>query len=202
MEEILPGIHHWTSMHEKIGAPVHSYFLVDAEGGVLIDPRVPDEGLGWFERHGEPHDVLLTNRHHYRQSDRFAEAFRATIHCHRAGLHEFTAGQAVEPFEHGNALPNGYLAIEVGILCPEETAFHTVRENGILCLGDCVIRMNGELGFVPDKYIGADPERVKRGIKERLAAILADQRFDHVLLAHGAPIVGGADEALRAFAGS
>jgi len=52
---------------------------------------------------------------------------------------------------------------------------------------------------VPDRLIGDDPEQVKRAILERVAALL-DEDFDHLLFAHGDPIVGGGKEALRAFA--
>ncbi|MGH3927049.1 MAG: hypothetical protein ACRDTT_29980, partial [Pseudonocardiaceae bacterium] len=119
MDEILPGVFHWTTHHEGIGARVHSYCLEDADGGVLVDPGVPEEGLDWFQDRGTPHGILLTNRHHYRDSGRFAEVFGSTVRVHAAGMHEFTKGEAVTPFEFGEALPNGFLAVGVGVLCPE-----------------------------------------------------------------------------------
>lgn len=48
MQEILPGVHHWTTFHEGIGQRVHSYYLTATEPAVLIDPRVPAQGLGVF----------------------------------------------------------------------------------------------------------------------------------------------------------
>lgn len=199
MDEILPGIFHWTTHHEKIGADVHSCWLEDADGGVLIDPRVPEEGLDWFQERGKPHDVLLTNRHHYRDSGHIADAFGSAIHAHAAGMHEFTKGEEVEPFEFGAALPHGFLAVEVGVLCPEETAFHTVREGGILFLGDAVVRWGKELGFVPEEHIGDDPPAIKRGIRQSLARILDTLEFRHLCLAHGAPILDDGADRLRAF---
>lgn len=199
MDEILPGVFHWTTHHEKIGAPVHSYCLEDAHGAVLVDPRVPEEGMEWFQDRDIPHDILLTNRHHYRDSGRFAEAFGSTVHAHAAGMHEFTKREKVEPFDFGQALPNGFLALEVGVLCPEETAFHTVREGGILFLGDSVVRWGKDLGFVPEEHIGDDPPAIKRGIKESLARILEERDFRHVCLAHGEPILDEGAARLRAF---
>ncbi|HUP00429.1 MAG TPA: hypothetical protein VM737_02785 [Gemmatimonadota bacterium] len=200
MNEILPGVFHWTTQHEKWGIDIHSYYLTDADGGVLIDPRVPEEGVEWFRRHGEPHDILLTNRHHYRHSGELAGAYGATVRCHRAGMHEFTSGEEVEPFAAGDDFPNGFLAIEIGVLCPEETAFHTVREAGILAIGDAVIR-EGDLRFVSDEYMGEDPEGVKAGLRESLGRLVEEHDFRHVLLAHGEPIVGGGREALARFVG-
>ena len=52
----------WTTVHPRIGIPVSSYYLADEK--VLVDPLVPEEGLGWFE--DKPEHLLLTNRHHYR----------------------------------------------------------------------------------------------------------------------------------------
>lgn len=200
MKEVLPGVFHWSTHHEKIGAPVHSCYLEDSDGGVLVDPRVPEEGLAWFrERGGAPHDILLTNRHHYRHSDRFAEAFGSTIRCHEAGMHEFVKGEPVTPFAYGGVFPHGFLAIEVGVLCPEETAFHTVREGGILFLGDSVIRWGNDLGFVPEEHLGDDPPVIKKGIRDSLARILDETEFHHLFLAHGEPILGEGAKRLRAF---
>lgn len=199
MDEILPGVFHWTTRHEGIGAEVHSYWLGDKAGGVLIDPRVPKEGMDWFRDRGAPHDILLTNRHHYRQSGLFAEEFGSAVHGHRAGMHEFKKGEKVEPFEFGAVFPNGFQALEVGILCPEETAFHTAREGGILFLGDSVVRWGKDLGFVPEEHIGDDPPAIKRGIRESLARILDERRFRHLCLAHGEPIVNDGAKRLRAF---
>lgn len=200
MREILPGVHHWTTHHEGIGVPVHSYLLGDAGGGVLIDPRVPEGGIEVVGALASPHDILLTNRHHYRHSDRFREAFGCRIRCHRAGLHEFRDDQAVEGFEHGDPLPNGYLAVRIGALCPEETGFHTVREGGILCLGDAVVRMGdgADLSFVPEEYMGDDPNAVERGLVAALKTAL-DFEFRHLLLAHGEPILESGKQALERF---
>ena len=66
MREITPGLWHWTARHQRIQMDVSSYYLL-AEG-ILIDPLIPAEGLSWFEVHGAPEHVLLTNRHHDRHA--------------------------------------------------------------------------------------------------------------------------------------
>ena len=199
MKEVLPGLFHWTAMHEKIGSPVHSHFLRDA--GVLLDPMLPAAGLDWFRKPGrEPRTILLTNRHHWRHSARFVRAFGARVRCHRAGLHEFTKGEPVEAFEWGEDLPGGVEALEVGVLCPEETALLLPVEGGALAFADAVIRdEDGELGFVPDQYIGEDPAAVKRGLKSAFRRLLA-RDFEHLLFAHGEPWIGGGKAALERFA--
>lgn len=142
MQEILPGVHHWTTFHEGIGQRVHSYYLTATEPAVLIDPRVPAQGLGVF-RAAPPRHAYLTNRHHYRHSDRFAAAFGTEIWCHTAGLHEFSDGEQVTAFQHNDLLPGGVQALAVGVLCPEETALYIPLHAGILALGDAIIREHG-----------------------------------------------------------
>jgi len=198
MKEILPGIFHWTTYHEGIGQKVHSCFLSCADPPALIDPRMPEEGLAWFNARPRPANALLTNRHHYRHSGRFEQAFGLKVWCHREGLHEFTAGEKIQPFAHGDELPGGILALPVGVLCPEETALFFPGCGGILAIGDAIVRRGDDLGFVPDALMGDDPEGVKRGLKKVFSGHL-DRDFDSLLFAHGRPWVGGAKEGLRRF---
>ena len=195
MNEILSGVVHWQAVHPNIGAPVSSYYLVDAR--VLIDPMEPAEGMDWFRENGPPEHILLTNRHHYRDSGRFVDAFACRMRASRPGMHEFSAGEPVEPFDYGDALPGGATAHEVGVICSDETALH-LPAHAALAVADGVI-LYGELGFVPDRYIGDEPEAVKRGLRESYGRLL-ELDFDNLLVAHGDPLVGGAREALREFA--
>jgi hypothetical protein len=196
MNEILPGVLHWTRTHPKIGIEVSSYYLRDER--VLIDPIEPDEGVGWFRDHGPPEHVLLSNRHHHRDSAAFVGAFGCSVRASRPGMHEFGPGQPVEPFDYGDELPGGVRAHEVGVICPDETALHVPRHR-TLAVADGVIRYGGELRFVADEHLGDDVEGVKRGLRESYARLL-ELDFDNLLLAHGDPLVGGAKDALRRFA--
>ena len=97
MQEIAPGIHHWTARHPVIRTRVHSAYVEPARA--LIDPLLPEEGLAAFEGLARPEVVLLTNRHHYRHSDRFSEAFGCVVRASAAGMHEFEGTERrVEPF--------------------------------------------------------------------------------------------------------
>ena len=182
-------------MHPRIGIPVSSYYLADEK--VLVDPLVPEEGLGWFE--DKPEHVLLTNRHHYRGSGDFVEFFDCRVWCVSSGVHEFTADKRVESFEFGSKLPGNIQAIEIGALCPDEAALHIRRDDGLVALADGVIREgNGPLTFVPEQYMGEDPRTVKAGLRQAYRHLL-EREFDHLLLAHGDPWIGGGKEALRTF---
>jgi len=196
MKEIIPGIFHWTTPHPRIQVDVSSYYLKDA--GVLIDPLVPAAGLDAFP--GPPRDIVLTNRHHYRDSGRIAKQYGCTIWCVESGLHEFTHGEEVRPFAFGDSLPGNMTAIEISVICPDETALHIPVGAGAMAVGDGVVRMEeGPLGFVPDEYIGDDPDSIKKGLRASYGRLL-EWDFDHLLLAHGRPWVGGGKKALREFA--
>ena len=196
MEQIAPGLWHWTARHEHIHSAVSTYYLADSR--VLIDPMIPEDGLGWFEQHGVPEHVLLTNRHHDRQSWRLRDAFGCTIHCVRNGMYELEGRGPAEPFDFGDELPGGVIVHEVDAICPDETALHIPSHRALAC-ADGVVRSrdSGDLAFVSD-HLMDDPEETKAGLREAYRGLL-DLDFDRLLLAHGSPVVSDGKEALRAF---
>lgn len=197
MREIAPGLWHWTAPHDRIGVEVSSYYLERER--VLLDPMPPPEGMQWLEEHGPPEDILLTNRHHDRHSWELRERFGCTVHCVRNGIHELEGRGPVEPFDFGDKLPGGAVVHEIGVICPDETALYIPAHNALAC-ADGVVHYGDELGFVPEQYMD-DPEATKRGLREAYSQLLKLD-FDILLLAHGAPWVGGAKEALQRFSTS
>jgi hypothetical protein len=195
MREILPGIHHWTAFHEGIKMDVSSY-LVGDDPLTLLDPMVPGEGLDWFREHGPPGQIVLTNRHHYRHSDRFVEAFGCPVRCVRNGLHEFKEGQEVEGFDFGDKLAAATTALEVDAICPDDTAMHIELAGGVLAFADSLIHY-GAVGFVPDEHMDG-PEQVKQQIRDRTERLL-ELDFEHLLFAHGDPRLHDGKQALRDF---
>ena len=196
MDEIAPGLWHWKALRESIGSEVSSYYL--AAEHVLIDAMIPSEGLGWFDEHGRPEHVLLTNRHHDRDAWRLCEAFDCTVYCVRNGVHELEGRGPVEAFEFDDDLPGGVVAYEVDAICPDECALH-VPAHRALAVADGVVRWpaDGPLRFVPDELMD-EPERTKSGLRDAYRRLL-DLDFDRLLLAHGDPITHGAKDALSSF---
>jgi hypothetical protein len=197
MQEILPGIFHWTRAHPKIKIHVSSYYLEPER--VLIDPLIPDEGLEWFAE-SPPENIYLSIRHHYRHCAEVAERFGCEIWCVEQGLHEFTHGETVRGFNFGDTLSGDIQSVEIGSICPDEGALYIEREGGCVVLADgCVKLEDGPLQFVPDSLLGADPEGVKAGLRTAFGRLLDDYSFQHVLLSHGGPLVGNGREQLAEF---
>ncbi len=198
IREVLPGVWHWTAIHPKIRAPVDSYYIESA--GIVLDPMVPREGLEWFESRQTPSQVVLTNRHHLRHSERYVEAFGCPIRCCEAGLHEFERGPKVEGFAFGEELAPGIAAHQLGAICPDDTALHIhTSKGGAVAFADGLTRpRGGGLSFVPEFLMGDDPSAVRGGLREALRGLL-DLDFDNLLFAHGEPLIGGGKVALRKF---
>lgn len=202
IREVLHGVHHWTTIHPAIQIAVSSYFIEGAS--TLLDPLLPEEGLEWFRE--APQRVLLTNRLHSRHTKQFVDAFGCEVWTNREGLHHFGPSGEIRDldphgFEAGAILNGGIQSHPVGALCPDETAFTIPGPEPALAIADGVVRDgDGPLVFVPDFLMGDDPETVKRGLIAAYRRILdSDATFDHLLLAHGEPWIGGGRTALRDF---
>ncbi len=197
MQEIAPGLWHWTAEHEHIHLDVSSYYLSGER--VLIDAMVPPEGLEWFAERSPPEHVVLSNRHHDRHAWRFKEEFGCEVHCVRNGMHELAGRGEARPFDFGDELPGGLVVHEIDAICPDETALHIPAHDALVC-ADGVVRWPGGdgLAFVPE-HLMDEPEQTKRALRSAYERMLALD-FEMLLLAHGEPLTSGGKEALRAFA--
>jgi hypothetical protein len=196
MREIAPGLWHWTALRESIHHEVSSYYLERER--VVLDPMLPDEGLGWFEDRGGPEHAILSCRHHDRDVWQLRDAFGTSVWVVAAGAHELEGRGAFETFAWGDELPGGIRAEEVDAISPDETALW-IPAHRALAIADGVVRWPGVpgLSFVPDTLMD-DPERTKAGLRDAFRRLLSLD-FEHLLLAHGDPVVGTGSEELQAF---
>jgi hypothetical protein len=193
--EIQPGVFWWTAYHDRIKQPVSSYYVSGA--AALIDPMPPDEEPGWFRERGGVERIVLTNRHHYRASAELRTEFNCPVLCNEDGLHEFEGGPEVDGFAVGDEVAPGIVAREMGAICPDDTALHIEVAEGVVAFADALIHYGGALGFVPDGFMD-DPPRDKQAMMDSFRGLL-ERDFDHILVAHGEPLVGGGKAALRDF---
>ena len=194
VHEILPGVLRWTARHPSARLESGSHYL--AEEGVLIDPIAPPEGIEWFD--GRPvREILLTNRHHTRSAFEIQDRLGVPIRAPRTGMHELPDDR-VQPYDFGEELTAGIRPHAVSDSWPDETALEIARHRAV-AIADGVINYRG-LGFFPDHLLGDDPEAEKERLRDGFAALVEDVDFDHLLFAHGTPILGDARERLRRFA--
>ena len=194
IHEVLPGVLHWTAPHPTAGLDSGSHLLT-AEG-VLIDPIAPPEGIEWLDDRGIA-VILLTNRHHTRSAFDIQDRLGVPIRAPRTGMQDLPADR-VEAYEFGDELPGGIVPHAISETWPDETALAIPRHRAV-AIADGVIDYEG-LGFFPDDLLGDDPEAEKQRLREGFARLAAEVDFDHLLLAHGAPVIGDGRERLRAFA--
>ena len=195
MDEVIDGVWHWTRKHDNIGADVSSYYVESI--ATAFDPMEPDEGFGWFEGHPVER-VVLSNGHHYRHADRFAEHFGVPVLAVEEGLDEIGDKPAVQSYSFGDSPAPECTVYPIQPGWPHEGAVHIAVGPGLLLIADAAMRYGEDLHFVPDQYIGDDVETEKRRLREGLAKLL-DLDFDVLLVGHGSPIASGGKAALEKF---
>jgi hypothetical protein len=197
MNEIVPGIFHWTARHPDIHARVSSYYVQPA--GIVVDPLEPEDGMGFFDELDlAPQQVVLTSGLHWRHADRFRDRYGATIRVISAGVHRWEGtDRSAETFEFGDDVAPGVRALEIGQICPDDTALHISHGPGAVAFADGLISAGGQVDFVPDSLM-EDPEDTKRGLRERFRGLL-ERDFDALLFAHGEPLSKGGYAALKDF---
>jgi hypothetical protein len=158
---------------------------------------VPEGGLEAFDDLAPPERVVLSCRHHDRDHEQFVQAFGASFHVNEAGVHEYE-GEGVQPFAIGDEPAPGVKAIANGPIAPDDTVLRIDVEGGALLFADSLLSSGGALGFMPDGLLGEDPEQVRRDVTDTLRELL-DESFEHLLFAHGDPIVGEGHATLRRF---
>jgi hypothetical protein len=201
LQQILAGIWHWTAPYDSIGGTLVSSYWLD-EPGVLIDPLAPEPVLEWLAaRPTPPAAVVLANRHHYRSCGEITARFGCQVHVPAAGMHEFTHGEPVVAYEPGDTLPGGLLAVEVGVLSPDDGGLY-LDSARTLWLADTLVRSPSDpdagIGFVPDSLMD-DPAETKRGLLEAFQRLLDEYPFENLLLSHGLPLVGNGRAEMERF---
>lgn len=205
MQELIPGILHWRPFNEAIGDYVGSHYVdpLGDGGPTLIDPLLDDgDELSEIAERGAPARIVLSIGLHRRSVELLAGEFGCPVMCHRAGLGRLEdLSVPIEPFEFGDELAPGIIALPQGAIAPDDTVLHIAAGDGALLFGDGLMRRNGELEFAPDSLLGEDPRSVRQEMETAVRRLVAmDLSFDTLLFAHGEPLVAGGRRALSAFA--
>ena len=184
-EEIVPGVWYWSVRDERIGGYHGSSHAAD---GVLIDPHrlAPDA----FEALGEIEAIVLTTSEHQRSAWRLRRELGVPVHL--PAMAQSMDEDPDERYGEGDELPGGLRPIFTPGAGTTQHSLHLPRDGGVLFTPDLFVRSReGPLEFVPAEYMhDADEAR-------RTAERMLELDFDVLCSAHGAPLVGGAKQALR-----
>ena len=185
VEEVVPGVWHWRVRDERIGG---DWGCSHAADGVLIDPhRLAEDAL---ERLCEIRAIVLTTSSHQRAAWRLRRELGVPVYVPAAARE--VAEEPDERYRQGDALPGGLEAVFTPGAGTTQHSLLLTRDAGVLFTPDLFVRApDGPLEWVPFEYMH-DPEEAKRSA-ERLLGL----EFDVLCTAHGAPLAGGAKEALR-----
>ena len=197
-EEVRPGLWRWTAHHDEWKKEVAS-FAVEADSElVLIDPLLDgdqwkqlDEGAA-----GRRLDILLTIHWHARSAAGVAARYedsRVWAHSrNRAAVAR--RAPVTDVFRSGDKLPGGLVALEAR---PRSEVLFWEPRSKALIVGDALLG-DGERGTglhtCPASWLpGANKlEDLRRSLEPVL-----DLPVELVLPSHGAPVLSGAEEALR-----
>jgi glyoxylase-like metal-dependent hydrolase (beta-lactamase superfamily II) len=190
VREIAPGLHYWTAAHpawnnatdwpEEVGCVCYETDTT----AVLIDPLVPDADPdrayalldGWVEGCGGA-AVLLTAPWHQRSAAAVAKRYDVTVWAHDSGRSRLAFETESGP------LPDGVeLFVPGGDAAEGQVAFYLPQPRALV-VAEFFVGVHGglELLLSPAE---PDPAAFLESLRQ-----LVELPIDHVLVAHGEPVV-------------
>jgi hypothetical protein len=188
--EVVPGVHRWHVHDDRIGAGSDAYAVVDQDGTVvLIDPLPIDAAA--LRKLGTVSAIILTAGNHQRSAWRLRKAFGVPVWApERAHGLEDTPDTF---YTNGESLPGGLIAYHTPGPAEAMYSLWMPHPRAVLFLSDLLVHEGrGRPDFVPSQYQD-DPRRTRVSVQR----ILDHLPLNTVCFAHGEPIIGAAESALR-----
>ncbi len=186
LQEVAPGLRRWTSWHDHWEEDVGSVAVDTADGLVLIDPLEPPPELG------PPAHVLVTVYWHARATADLTARVWAPSRSLRP-----LANRGVDAADAANGLPGGIRAFPTARAAE---AVYWLPEQRALVVGDVLLGAGAKpratddaLRLCPERWLG---KPTHEDLRESLRPLL-DLPVEHVLVSHGAPVVGNGARELK-----
>ncbi len=186
MEELRPGLWHWTAVHPTWYQHVVGSYAWDAGSTlVLFDPLSPPSLVDELAA-GKEVATVLTCDWHDRSAAELVERVGAAIHAPAGG----DGGLQARLFGVDDDLPGGVVAFPA--THPGEVVLW-IADAGALVVGDALIVKDGEL-IIPEKWLPKGD--TVAAVQQRLAP-LRELPVELVLTTHGEPVREDGAEAVR-----
>ena len=186
MEEIAPGLRRWTSWHDHWEEDVGSVAVDTPDGLVLIDPLEPSPELG------RPAHVLVTVYWHARATG----GLKAKVWAPSRSLRPL-ANRGVDAVAAAGELPGGIRSFATARAAE---AVYWLPEQRAVVVGDVLLGAGAKpkateepLRLCPERWLG---KPTHDDLRASLRPLL-DLPVEHVLVSHGAPVLGGGRAALE-----
>jgi glyoxylase-like metal-dependent hydrolase (beta-lactamase superfamily II) len=186
VEELRPGLWHWSAVHPTWYENVVGSYVWDAGSTlVLLDPLSPPSLVDELSA-GKEVATVLTCDWHDRSAPELVELLGAALHAPAGG----DGGLDARLFGIDDDLPAGIVAFPA--THPGEVVLW-IAEAGALVVGDALIVKDGEL-IIPEKWLPKG--ETVAAVRQRLAPLL-ELPVEVVLTTHGEPVRENGAEAVR-----
>lgn len=187
VEEVAPGVWHWSITDDRIGGFVgDSYAVAGEQGVVLIDPHrlAPDA----FAQLGPVEAIVLSNGSHQRSTWRLRKELGAPVYA--PALSKEIDEEPDERYGDGDELPGGLRAVYTP---GAGTTQHTLLRGELAIVPDVLLRMpDGKVVLVPEEY-AHDVDEARRSAEK-----LLELPFSVLLLMHGGVVEDDPKAQIRA----
>jgi hypothetical protein len=187
VEEVAPGVWHWSISDDRLGGFVgDSYAVAGERGVVLIDPhRLAPDALAQL---GSVEAIVLSNGSHQRSTWRLRKELGVPVHA--PALSKEIDEEPDERYGDGDELPGGLHAVYTP---GAGTTQHTLLRGEVAIVPDVVLRMpDGNVALVPEEY-AHDVEEARRSAEK-----LLELPFSVLLLMHGGVVEDDPKAQIRA----
>ena len=194
LDELRPGLWHWTTHHPEWKQDVGSVAYEGPDDLVLIDPLLPaDDSLdSLVARIGKPVSVLVTIFWHTRSADAVAARHGARVLAPSGGKAAVTRrAPTTEAFRPGDPLPGG---VEAGATARGSEVVYWIPAHRAVVPGDVLLGAGGggvrlcPRGWLPES---TTVERLRTSLLPLLELPVA-----RVLVSHGKPVLRNGRAAL------
>jgi len=222
LREIFPGIYFVTgtvAMGPGIRFSRNMTIVREGDGLVAINSvRLNEDGLAQLDKLGRLTDVIRLAGFHGSDDAFYKERYGATVWAIKGQRYvpgfDSSKGEsyfdADAQIDAATALPVADARVYLFDSTPPEGLLVLAREGGVVVAGDCLQHwarpdayfsllgrvMMRMMGFIQPHNVGPAWLKQAKPLASELLGIL-ELEFEHVLPAHGAPVLGGAKPAYR-----